>query len=180
MTPRSIAIKSNLQRRGFFDVGLSGLCMYPILKEGDCARIIAATKLSVGDICVFEDETDQLLAHRIICLRRDEIRVKGDHSNSAELIKPESILGVIVAVKLSGSDAWTALPNKIPYRRIAAFLSKRMIHECDYTDVTLILKAQRLLRRFNRHILILLNSGMRKRIELLPSVSISCRANYRE
>ena len=41
MSPYSIAIKSNLQRYGFFDVALSGSCMYPILKEGDCARIVA-------------------------------------------------------------------------------------------------------------------------------------------
>ena len=174
MSPYSIVIKSNLQRYGFFDVALSGSCMYPILKEGDCARIVAAEKPSLGDICIFENDDNQLLAHRIVRFRGDEVRVKGDHSNAAESIKPESILGVITTVKLSKNDTWAVLPNNPSYRHIAALLSRRMIHEQDSIDIVVILKAQRLRRRFHRHILILLNSYKRKEMEReLPSSPFS-------
>lgn len=171
MSPYSVVIKSNLQRYGFFDVVLSGSCMYPILKEGDCARIVAVKKLSLGDICVFENGGNQLLAHRIVRFRGDEVRVKGDHSNAAESIKPESILGIIATVRISNNSKWITFPDNIFYCRIAAFLSRRMIHEQDSSDMAFILKAQRLRRRFYRHILILLNGSKRKEMEHASSSS---------
>lgn len=171
MDARVAIIRTNLQRHGFSEIALSGSCMRPILMEGDYARIIAAQKPSIGDVCIFVDNDGRLLVHRIVYLKRGKLQTKGDHSNASEWIKSNDILGIIAAIRLPGSNLWIDLPNNIFYRYAAAYLSKRMIHEQDFIHTSFILRKQKLYRRFHRYILVLLNGGKRKRMEKIAAAS---------
>jgi hypothetical protein len=79
------------------DIPASGLSMFPILLPGDTLRVqpLQPESLTKGAIVVFQ-ESDRLIAHRFIRLKKNTLYTKGDGLKKFDPpLKKELLLGVV-------------------------------------------------------------------------------------
>ena len=79
----------------------TGGSMKPILRDGDGLTVepYGCGKRRVGDIVVFNDpENNQKIIHRIVSIRKEGIRTRGDHNASVDpwILEPGEIIGKVV------------------------------------------------------------------------------------
>lgn len=76
--------------------------MKPIFRDGDGLTVepYFGRKRRVGDIVVFRHpEDDQIVIHRIVSVRKDAIRTRGDHNTQLDpwVLEPGEIIGKVVS-----------------------------------------------------------------------------------
>jgi SOS-response transcriptional repressor LexA len=76
--------------------------MKPTFRDGDGLAVepYGGRKRRVGDIVVFHHpEDDQIVIHRIVSVRKDAIRTRGDHNTQLDpwILEPGEIIGKVVS-----------------------------------------------------------------------------------
>lgn len=74
----------SIQKRGYFDITISGNCMKPLICNGESVRIYPLSpKLDIGDIVLLYSDGKYRL-HRIVSLDEDEILTRGDNAEQID------------------------------------------------------------------------------------------------
>jgi hypothetical protein len=129
MSTEVLALKARMKLSGELSIKLRGNCMEPLIKAGDMAKIIPATKAEVGRVYLLELPNSVIALHRIIAICDENIISKGDYSSMYEVLPKENIIGILIAVKLNGTGSWLEFKEHNVLRRIGVILSKRSIYD---------------------------------------------------
>jgi len=100
-------IKDLLQQGHSLRCRTLGTSMFPLIRSGNIIQVepVKVQDLRVGDVVVYHDCADSLVAHRLIekslVRGRVVLTTKGDTfpRSGAEKVQPEQILGRVVAVE---------------------------------------------------------------------------------
>lgn len=89
-----------MKRDPIQSITYTGGSMKPILRDGDGLTVepYGCGKRRVGDIVVFYDpEDDQKIIHRIVSIRKEGIRTRGDHNARMDpwILEPGEIIGKV-------------------------------------------------------------------------------------
>ncbi|MBX9035130.1 S24/S26 family peptidase [Gordonibacter massiliensis (ex Traore et al. 2017)] len=171
MNAELIALKARLEKSGSITVALTGMCMEPLLREGDEAFVRPQDKIGIGSICAFQDADGSLNVHRVIAVDGTTVTLKGDKSNKREVVDRSHVLGVVGSVRLCGVQGWREMPAGPARRYISAQFSKRIYHDTAIVRSAPAAKAARLYRRFFRHALMAFNRQARARMLNNPTGS---------
>ncbi|HAM50457.1 MAG TPA: hypothetical protein DCP92_07070 [Nitrospiraceae bacterium] len=89
---------------GTFSFKARGSSMYPFIRDGDILTIapIETTALQVGDVAFYRNDSDGLIAHRVVGRNmqdgRTTLLIRGDRG-SFEYVDPEHVLGRVISVQ---------------------------------------------------------------------------------
>jgi|GEM_PF-1176825 len=121
MRPAELTL--DLLRRGLpATMRVRGRSMWPWMDSGDLLRIEPAEALVPGQVVLFDDGREQLVAHRLMVVEPDRVRCRGDHCEEADPWTPcEAVVGVVVAVERS---PWRRLVASGPSRRLLGTLRR--------------------------------------------------------
>jgi len=79
-----------------------GRSMRPLLSRGTRILVVRAARIRTGDLLAYECE-GTIVCHRMLGRRRDALLTRADHRGAeAELVMPEQIVGVVVALERAG------------------------------------------------------------------------------
>jgi Peptidase S24-like len=79
-----------------------GRSMRPLLSRGTRILVARATCIRIGDLLAYECD-GTLVCHRVLARRRHALLTRADHRGAeAELVTPEQIVGVVVALERAG------------------------------------------------------------------------------
>lgn len=95
-----------------FTIKVSGSSMFPLIKDNDELTITRKKILRDGRIYLYRSSSGELIAHRLI--QTPPLLMKGDFEINHEVIRPEQIIGEVIAINES----------KITGHLIYNFLSK--------------------------------------------------------
>ena len=152
-------------------MALTGMCMEPLLREGDEALVRQQDDIGIGSICAFRDVDGSLNVHRVIAVDGSTVTLKGDKSNKREMVERSHVLGIVDSVRLCGMQDWREIPAGPARRYISAQFSKRIYHDATVMRSGTVAKASRLYRRFFRHALMAFNRRARARMLSNPTGS---------
>lgn len=95
-----------MKRDGSVVMPAKGSSMYPIIREGNLCRFrpVETQRLAIGDIILFSSDSGQLIAHRLLSVRRSEDQLlyicKGDTNLGCDApIRREQMIGVLFSIK---------------------------------------------------------------------------------
>ena len=73
-----LLMRSKIKRP--FKLTVSGVSMFPLLKEGDRITILPKDEYEVGEVLVFIYGQNEILAHRLLMKEGGQYYCKGDNS----------------------------------------------------------------------------------------------------
>lgn len=77
---------------------VTGCSMEPTLYEGDSVTIQFSNEYAEGDIVVFIYKNNELLIHRLLCIRNERYYCKGDNALRLEDINYSQIVGKVIMI----------------------------------------------------------------------------------
>jgi signal peptidase I len=99
-------IKSRVDSTGFINLPASGNSMFPFIQKGDLCRFISVNsdQLTRGDIVLYHSLTGQLVAHRLLSMKKLKGKrlfiLKGDTNLGMDQpVEEQQIIGVLDSIK---------------------------------------------------------------------------------
>lgn len=100
---KAALLKEVLEKESEIKVRVSGISMFPFLRRGDSLLVSRADskEIRVGNIILFYDEGG-IYCHRVFSKKEDGITVKADTNVCTEFLKPDDLIGQVVAIERKG------------------------------------------------------------------------------
>lgn len=95
MTVRQ-SVDKMLESDGICVTGFSGVSMLPMLRQGEDRVVLVPPQfpLTVGTVVLFR-RGESLVLHRIVAIRAEWYRIRGDNCVSSERVSQAQIIGVL-------------------------------------------------------------------------------------
>jgi len=98
---------------------VEGNSMFPFLETGNTIKIIKTRNVKIGDIAVFMANSDRLIIHRVVKIKKDDVLTKGDNKAVFDPIFNKSkLIGKVIAIENKKTEQ---VVRKYVYPLIARF-----------------------------------------------------------